>query len=758
MAQPADGTYLVINANSLLALDVRGASDASGTNVQQYTPNGSDAQIWALVEHSNGSQLICSLTGKALDLANGTVDDGTNIRQWSDNNSLAQRWNLVADGSTVTYGGETYDTYLIETAKDSGYVAAVSGSSPSAGANVLLWSKTGSGGQRWAFVPVPALTEGGTYELVPAVAEGVRVDISGGSTANGANAQIWSANGGDAQRFEAGVDAETGLCTLANVKSGKLLAVAGSGTAPGTNVLQWSPTGSSGQKWLPVLDGTMEVNGNAVPTYQIRAQVGTNLAMDVCGGSSALKTNVQVWTRNGSAAQRFHLMKTERLAKDLPAPTKLEPALAHGTGTVTLSCAFECDATAFQARMRRTAHAADGTLAAGGWQNLVDGSTAREGWGDAWAPTFVAQSGGTVALPVTLSEALDTSTPRVDYEVEVRAFSASYGATGSRAHGPTTSTTVSLVLDPTITAGTVTLALGDVPALLVPLSSNVALDGNRVSVTMLSQASSPIGERVSATVARSGSVAVPVTSMWQLPGNGDTVKAAVEWETPDGGTYSGTLTTTCSMGSSPVTATVTDGPNMTDVLTVPSASARAWLAVPRGDGTELAEVPGEAGTSSSTFWAAPPLNVPYTYYVATPAGVGTVSVSNAKAAGGCWWVWGERWANAAHVEAQVGGLPSQAMAHAPAAYVLRTTGRARPIASAGRSVAVDLSVTGWVGPSSGSSQASFEALAAALGRGMVPVFRSVRGDWHRVAVTGVDLGWGGRDGNSVKVSQEAVSP
>ena len=86
MANLSEGTYIILNVKSKMAIDVKGASDSSGTNVQQYTKNNSDAQIWALTEQSNGWQIICSLTGKSLDV--NQAASGQNVRQWNDNNTI----------------------------------------------------------------------------------------------------------------------------------------------------------------------------------------------------------------------------------------------------------------------------------------------------------------------------------------------------------------------------------------------------------------------------------------------------------------------------------------------------------------------------------------------------------------------------------------------------------------------------------------------------------------------------------------------
>ena len=219
------------------------------------------------------------------------------------------------------------------------------------------------------------------------------------------------------------------------------------------------------------------------------------------------------------------------------------------------------------------------------------------------------------------------------------------------------------------------------------------------------------------------------------------------WLTTDGGLSSGSEAVAASYGQGP-TATFADGDNLTDVVT--TGAGAVWLLVPHGDGPELAPMPGEGGT----FHVCPPLNVPYTVLVASDAGVRAYE-RPAKASSGNWWVWGPGWAYSAHFEAQRGGRPSQTMGHSPDVAVLATSGRRLPIASANPSKGLDLSVAGYL---RGEGQADFEALASALGRGMVPVYRTARGDWHRVAVKGVDLNWDRPTGNSLRVTQEAVQP
>ncbi len=92
-----DGFYMIINPNSGKALDVADGSYYCGTNVQQYGPNGTDAQKWRIDRNLDGTYTIISKkTGFVLDVAGGYTDDGTNIQQYRPNGTKAQKWRFQA--------------------------------------------------------------------------------------------------------------------------------------------------------------------------------------------------------------------------------------------------------------------------------------------------------------------------------------------------------------------------------------------------------------------------------------------------------------------------------------------------------------------------------------------------------------------------------------------------------------------------------------------------------------------------------------
>ena len=90
-----DGYYSIQNVNSRLYVDVRDASSRSGTNIIQWSNNGTCAQRWFIYGHGDGSVSIqSSCSGKNIDVANGGMNNGQKIQTWDQNNTNAQNWIL----------------------------------------------------------------------------------------------------------------------------------------------------------------------------------------------------------------------------------------------------------------------------------------------------------------------------------------------------------------------------------------------------------------------------------------------------------------------------------------------------------------------------------------------------------------------------------------------------------------------------------------------------------------------------------------
>lgn len=201
----------------------------------------------------------------------------------------------------------------------------------------------------------------GTYNIQSLVNPNYVLDIYGGYTTNGANVQLYRSNDTEAQLFKVTHDSQ-GYVTFTNVKSGKVLDVYGGTKKNNQNIWQFSSNGSRAQKWIVKPDGNGYViisaldsnyvldlsTGKAVNssniqlytycgsnaqrwkfsklvsktdklnslaqsnknvladgTYVISTALSSNYVLDVYGGYTWNKANVQLFAKNGTDAQVF---------------------------------------------------------------------------------------------------------------------------------------------------------------------------------------------------------------------------------------------------------------------------------------------------------------------------------------------------------------------------------------------------------------------------------------------------------------------
>ncbi len=142
-----EGDYHIVSAlDTNLGLDVVGASNKSGANVQIY-PNTSDKnQIFTVKYLNNGYYLIkAKSTGKVLDVYGDGNHNGDNIDIYDYNASDAQQWIIKPSN---------YNDFFEIVSKKKNKVIDVAGGLNKANTNVQLYVRNGSKSQAWKFVPV----------------------------------------------------------------------------------------------------------------------------------------------------------------------------------------------------------------------------------------------------------------------------------------------------------------------------------------------------------------------------------------------------------------------------------------------------------------------------------------------------------------------------------------------------------------------------------------------------------------------------
>jgi chitinase len=121
-------------------LDINGAGTGDGTNVQEWSCNGTGAQVWRTDDGgaSGYYKLVNPNSNKCLDVSGNGTADGTNIQLWTCNGSAAQDFQFVS-----------INGYYKIVGRNSGKCVDVNGANSANGTNVQLWACNGSGAQNW---------------------------------------------------------------------------------------------------------------------------------------------------------------------------------------------------------------------------------------------------------------------------------------------------------------------------------------------------------------------------------------------------------------------------------------------------------------------------------------------------------------------------------------------------------------------------------------------------------------------------------
>lgn len=292
----SEGLYEIYpSANSSYVLDVASASADSGANVQLYSNNGSFAQKWLLKKVDGAKN---TYTFESVCSTNRLAVSGTNVCTMAPADVKAQQWVARIDSNGIEF----------VSADDQDLSLGVKGGNFASSSNVQVYTSNDSAAQRFRLRSTSADVANGTYFIRMASRANSVLDVSGGSSADGANVQIWQNNDTGAQKwnFSRNVD---GSYTIVNAASGKALDVKDAAASSGTNIQQWSRNGSAAQRWY-----IEYVSGG----FRLSSALNTAFVIDVSGGNAANGTNVALYASNDSKAQRF-TFKATTYVQPLPA-------------------------------------------------------------------------------------------------------------------------------------------------------------------------------------------------------------------------------------------------------------------------------------------------------------------------------------------------------------------------------------------------------------------------------------------------------
>lgn len=352
----ADGIYKIGNAqNSNYVLDIASGSKNNGANVQLYLSNGTTAQSFKVTHDTNGYVTFTNVnSGKALDVSGGKVVNSRNIQQYYSNDTKSQKWIVKKSNSG----------YTIISALDSNYVLDLSGGKVVNSRNIQLYQSNGSTAQQWTFeknmtererldemaTQNKSMMDDGVYYIKNRDVK-FALDVSGGSVYSGANVQLYYLNKTDAQKWLVSHDSK-GYVSFKNVNSGMYLTATGS--SYGANVNQQSSSNGYNQKWIIAFDSSQNI--------KLVSGLNSKLVIDVSGGKIQNGSNIQLYTSNNSAAQKWVF---EYISKDV------QVSLTKIMGTSQTNVAqmvryYKANASGYDTFKARYEGKYDGSLAKGG--------------------------------------------------------------------------------------------------------------------------------------------------------------------------------------------------------------------------------------------------------------------------------------------------------------------------------------------------------------------------------------------------------
>ena len=145
------GTYRIKNVNSNLYMQVEGAKQANGTNVQQWGTTGDTVHdVWKLVDAGSGYYYLISQIGDGkayyLNVAGSSKGNGTNIEIYQSTGGDSQKF-LITENSD--------GSYIIKTKLTNNQSAVeIANAGKGSGDNVQQWSLNDYPNQNWIFEEV----------------------------------------------------------------------------------------------------------------------------------------------------------------------------------------------------------------------------------------------------------------------------------------------------------------------------------------------------------------------------------------------------------------------------------------------------------------------------------------------------------------------------------------------------------------------------------------------------------------------------
>ncbi|HEU6448723.1 MAG TPA: RICIN domain-containing protein [Verrucomicrobiae bacterium] len=248
------------------------SADVATRDPKDWTFLGSqDGSTWITLDSQNGQLFANRMQQNAYNIGNTTAYRYYRLNITADNGATAVA--LAELGLWSDSGRTIPDGRYQFVSRNSRKVMDVSGGSIAAGAQLVQWSYNGGNSQLWDI----AWQGNGRYSATGVASANV---IDNGGTANrGANLTIQSWNGGTSQLWQILPDSD-GFYQIISANSGLNVDVSGASTADGANIIQWTHNGNYNQQWMPSFAGAGTI-GSPVDQWNFDETSGTTAADSV---------------------------------------------------------------------------------------------------------------------------------------------------------------------------------------------------------------------------------------------------------------------------------------------------------------------------------------------------------------------------------------------------------------------------------------------------------------------------------------------
>ena len=292
------GYYRIVSKATGKVLDIESGKSSAGTNIQEYSWNGSDAQLWRFAAGKNGGYYIKSKLGTFIDVKSQKAADGNNVQTNTYGAALTQSWKLDSSLANEQENVVADGTYTIASVGNSKNVLDVYGGYFGSGTNIWLYTSNNTAAQRYEIKHM-----GNGYYRIMVEKTGKVLEVAGKSSKNGANLQQYEWNGNDGQLWKF-VRTGTNSYYLKS-KLGTVIKAASEKCEAGSNVeLGTLNESSNAQKWTLQKQESYSLEEG---TYVVKSALDTSKLLDIAGGYTTNGANIQIYQYNGSTAQQFKI-------------------------------------------------------------------------------------------------------------------------------------------------------------------------------------------------------------------------------------------------------------------------------------------------------------------------------------------------------------------------------------------------------------------------------------------------------------------